>query len=266
MINSNKWKWLRIFVTLNKDEDAYCDFIYNQDMKKQRINLTDHYNDYMYDMNEKMGIQINETFIMNYSPEHSDEIYEIMTKLIDLFINSSEYDDPQIYRQKYLFKKCRSNKLLIESINLLSVAYLDWLMFEIENNKKLKNEKIPFTGQGWDNTTFIDIVESTYRRKNIENAIWNECNYKKSNELIEYEFYNGSVINLLKDSISICKDISMLLAYLYKYHKKVQHFYTEFNGHNFDEFSDSIVQSFRKNNLSFENTNFDIIYMTLCNN
>ena len=34
----------------------------------------------------------------------------------------------------------------------------------------------------------------------------------------------------------------------------------------YSEFSDSIVQSFRENNLTFEGANFDIIYLTLCNN
>lgn len=246
------------YIAVDKDEDAYCRFTYEEDNKKHTINLTEHYeyNDEEYDnIKEIMGIRLNNQYLFNYTPNNYEEIYEMLLKLINLFM-TYEYDEDEfynkIYEQQKAFEVCNADQLIVKLIKYLSKCYLDWIKEEVDNNPDIDKKDLTYQD-------FKEVIKLVYQSRKIEDKIWDLSNYKELNNLTEVEFYQSlRMRDALHNAFVYCRYYINLLVYLYKYNKKIQEIWIGHDGECDDEYSQSVYDSYC-DNRRFEDANFEVL-------
>lgn len=238
------------FIAVNKNEDAYCKFIYKNDNIKRTINLTEHFefcNSYTEDI---LGVPLQNHFVIDYTPEKYNDIYNMIIKLINVFINY-DFEDQRMFEEELSFNICNTDPLILNLIIELSKRYLDWISKEIDNNPNIYDNIKSYID-------FITLIDSAYRNSQINDEIWNLDNYKEQNNLTEIEFYQSCIIrNELTSAFIYCQHYINQLVYLYKYNKKIQELEIAFEGG--DKYDESVTESYIKNNRQFEDANFEVI-------
>ena len=164
-------------------------------------------------INESIGVLIEEPYLFNYTPESYDEISEMISKLIDLFINL-DYADHRYFNEQSAFEVCKLDNIIVDLINYLAKGYLNWLIKEIENDKEKYKIELSFID-------FDNMIDSIYENEEIEDKIWESSDYKNQN-YTEIEFYNSIQIReSLDNALDYCKYYIKLLVYLYKYNTNI---------------------------------------------
>lgn len=200
------------YIPVDKNQDAHCKFTSKKDNKKHEINLTKYY-EYEHVINESIGVLIEEPYLFNYTPESYDEISEMISKLIDLFINL-DYADHRYFNEQSAFEVCKLDNIIVDLINYLAKGYLNWLIKEIENDKEKYKIELSFID-------FDNMIDSIYENEEIEDKIWESSDYKNQN-YTEIEFYNSIQIReSLDNALDYCKYYIKLLVYLYKYNTNI---------------------------------------------
>lgn len=243
------------YISLNKDEDAHCKFTYEKDNRKYKINLTNHYKYDGYDagVEEILGAPIDYGCLFDYTPKSYDDIYDMILRIIDLFIKFDFKEDEysRIFEQT-AFNVCNADPFIAYLIKHMAKCYLDWVKEEVENNSDVYTKDLKYHD-------FTELLRDNYIEK-IQDTFWESCIYKEKDKLIEVEFYQSiKMKDALETAFEYCIHYIKLLVYLYKYNKKVQELYIGYKGDCTDEYSESVIKSWINNGKQFEDANFEVL-------